>query len=302
MKILVTGASGYIGHKVLESAAANGATAEGLLRRPMPGVPRAASHQFHVSDLSASSIAAIVNKVRPDAIFHLAAHTTTGYSAADADLLVDGNLTFGTRLLAAFCGAGGGIFINAGSYWEYDQNGRYAPNTLYAATKRAFHDLLVYYSSRENITAATLVLFDVYGPGDRRAKLVPQMISSMKQGASLRATGGEQILNLVHVDDVAEGFFKTAAALPVPGKQRDCPVYALDGDQPCTVRELAAHISRLAGRELKMNWGALEYGKSQIFRPVTGLPRPPGWRPQVKLESGLRRLLEESDPHRKEAR
>jgi nucleoside-diphosphate-sugar epimerase len=299
MKILVTGATGYIGSKVLECATANGATAEALVRRPMPWtVP----HRVYVSDLSAKSIAAILKTVRPDAIFHLAAHTSAGCGPADADTLVEANLVFGARLLAAFFELGGGIFLNAGSYWEYDEQGRYAPNTLYAATKRAFHDLLVYYSSRENITAATLVLFDVYGPGDRRAKLVPQMISSVKQGASLKATGGEQVLNLVHVNDVAEGFFKTAAALPVPGKQRDCPVYALDGDQPCTVRELAAHISRLAGRELKMSWGAREYGKSQIFRPVTGLPRPPGWRPQVSLENGLRRLLEESVPDQKEAR
>ena len=73
--------------------------------------------------------------------------------------------------------------------------------SLYAATKQAFTDLLVFYAEVEGLAVHTLELMDTYGPGDPRAKLIPFLLRAGAEGTTVEMTDGTQLIDLVHVDD-----------------------------------------------------------------------------------------------------
>jgi nucleoside-diphosphate-sugar epimerase len=206
--------------------------------------------------------------------------------------IVSANLLFGTLVLEAMSTTDCRRFINAGSYWEYDSHGRYAPNTLQAATKRAFQDLILYYCRSRGFQALTLTLYDVYGPGDWRCKLIPQLVSALQSGERIRATGGEQGLYFVYIDDVCTGFLHAAREMmaPTPADHR---VYALRSDLAVQPKDLVKLLEAVAGRTIDMGWGELPYRDGQIFQPVSSLSRLPGWGAATSLEEGLRRVVAE---------
>jgi CDP-paratose synthetase len=204
---------------------------------------------------------------------------------------LDANITFGVQLCEALAGLGGGRLINAGSYWEYGSEGGYDPNTLYAASKRAFQDILVYFERKRGLDSATLVLFDVYGPGDWRPKMLPELLRSFMAGKSLDLTAGEQVMDMLHVEDAAAGFLVAADHL-VPNSGHT--VYALTGRQRYTLREIVGMIGEELGSPPRITFGAKNYPSHQIFAPVADLPVLPGWTPRIELRKGLRQMIDEN--------
>ena|SRR5258705_8766734 len=114
----------------------------------------------------------IVSRVQPDTIFHLAAVYAEPVSAKCVLSMIEGNLTLGVCMsFAASQMENKPVFINTGTYWQFDVDSAYSPNTLYAATKHAFQDVLHFYRHRLGIASVTLVLYDTFGETDTHPKL-----------------------------------------------------------------------------------------------------------------------------------
>jgi nucleoside-diphosphate-sugar epimerase len=294
MKILLTGATGYLGLNVARRAALQGAEVHALLRSgsdPARLLRAAPATTLGILDGSSGAVAAAVVAIRPDVTIHLAADARASCQGADIAAHLDANITFGVQLCEALAGLGGGRLINAGSYWEYGSGGGYDPNTLYAAAKRAFQDILVYFGRRRGLDSATLVLFDVYGPGDWRPKMLPELVRNAVAGRSFGLTAGEQVMDMLHVEDAAAGFLAAADHVVPNGGHT---VYALMGRQRYTLRETVAMIGEELGSPPQVTFGAKNYPPHQIFAPVSALPVLPGWTPQIELRTGLRQMIEES--------
>ena len=120
--------------------------------------------------------------------------------------LVDSNVLVGTQVAEAMLRAGCRGIVNTGTSWQRDARGAYDPVCLYAATKQAFEDVLTYYVSAEGFAATTLRLYDTYGPDDPRPKLVNALAGALRSGTPLSLSPGEQLLDLVHIDDVTAAF------------------------------------------------------------------------------------------------
>lgn len=284
MKAVLTGATGYIGGRLLQRLLRDGwtlcavvhpadltALPEGVLRIEDP----------HNAGVLASALSAFA----PDAVFHLAASQDLADTPDASDTLIDTNLAFGGRVLAAARASQSRAFVAAGTYSSHaDGTSAYAPQTLYAATKCAFGDLALHYRRNTELPTVILEFSDTYGPGDDRPKFMNLAASAARTRTRLDASPGEQILRPLHVDDVVSALVHAAHAL-LKGESLD-PVHSVAGTEPVTLKELVAALEQATALSVPIQWGARPYRSGEIMSPYAGNGLP-GWQPEIRLAVGL---------------
>ena len=282
-RALVTGATGFVGGALVRRLARDGWTVDAFVRTPEAALP--AGVTAHVLPGTVDDLIALVCELRPSHCFHLATAFRGVHTPADIAPMIEANLTFGTQLAEAAARLPGVRFVNTGTAWQHYDAEPYSPVALYAATKQAFADVLVFYAEVEGLAVHTLELMDTYGPGDRRAKLVPFLLRAGADGTPVEMTDGTQLIDLLHVDDAADALIATA----------DAPAghtYGARGDGAITLRELVDRFQRATGLPLDVRWGVRPSRPREMVRPWMTAEPPPGWSPRIGLDDGLRALVE----------
>jgi nucleoside-diphosphate-sugar epimerase len=293
-RALITGATGYVGSRVAGHLVAGGWKVDAVVR---PGSDRErlpGGVACHAHDKSAACMMRILCDTAPDVVFHLASQTQPRHSVENLDDIVAANIGFGAQLLEAMAAAKVRRLIEAGTNWEFDAAAQFRPNTFYAATKQAFRVLADYYVQRHGFSTSTLLLYDVYGPDDWRGKFLSLLMNALERNETMAATPGEQIVEFVHVDDVARGFLAAAQELLHPETKPALRSYRLDSGRRLALWEASALMERLAGRPGCVRFGGRAYPPEQIMEPLAVGPRPPGWAPEISLEQGFLMLLDEA--------
>jgi nucleoside-diphosphate-sugar epimerase len=246
---------------------------------------------FHTVEARAEQVAAVVADIGPDVTFHLATHFVAEHGPADIDALVESNIAAPARLVDALASRGRATaFVNAGTAWQHVEGESYRPKNLYAATKQAFDDVLRHYTERRQLRAITLNLYDTYGPGDHRGKLLSALVAALRSGEPLAMGSGEQLVDLVHADDAVAAFLHAADVA------RECddgsvPTYAISSGEPCRVRDVVELLGEVADRPVPVRWGARPDRPGDMVTPwYAGAPLP-GWRPTISLRAGLAALV-----------
>jgi nucleoside-diphosphate-sugar epimerase len=310
-RALITGATSFVGSRLARRLVKSGWRVNALVRSGSDlsklGEARARV-VAHAWDGTQKSVSAAVGACSPTDVFHLAVAGGIEHAIADVAATVEANVLLGALLLESLPGAATGAeprdglvrFVNAGSYWQFAEDGTVAPVSLHAATKEAFASILQWYQASGRVRSLTLVLHDVHGPADPRGKLIDRLVGALASGEPLDVTPGHQRLDFVHVDDVVEAFVHAADLLAegslASGSNRsgvEGRRFAVRTGRLHSIRELVALLERMGGRKVPVNWGARPYPPRQLMRPWEG-PVLPGWTPRVSLEDGLRELLQAS--------
>ncbi|TAL55373.1 MAG: NAD(P)-dependent oxidoreductase [Pandoraea sp.] len=290
---LITGATGFIGGAIARRLSELGWGVHTLVRQSSNLDQVLGADTWtgaHVHDGTTESMLSILNEVRPDIIFHLASLFISEHSAGDVSKLIESNLLFATQLAEAATPAGVKGFINTGTAWQYYQGSTYCPVNLYAATKQAFEDILSWYHDARGLSCVTLKLFDTYGPGDRRRKLINILVDASKNGTVLNMSPGEQILDLCHIDDVVSAYVRAADML-LEQSEPMFQDYMISGER-LRLRDLVALVERVAGRALLVDFGGRPYRAREVMQPWNDSTKSlPSWRPSIGLEQGVRQLL-----------
>ncbi len=294
MRALVTGATGYTGSRLCRHLVARGWAVDAVVRpgadlNRAGGLPGVTCHEM---DDPGGDLDKILAAAAPDVVMHLAAGTPHGDDAAAVDALVDANVRLPAHLGAALTRYGRAPLLHAASWWEWDTDGRFAPANRYAATKAAGRVILETAARGAPFAMASLVLHDVYGPGDWRGKIVDTLVRAALTGAPLDLSPGEQAIDLVHVDDVAAAFAAAAGALAGGGAPA---CFAVASGRPVTIRALADAVAAAVGRPVHANWGARPYSPDVPMRPGPMPSAPLDWTPAIGLEEGLQSVLREID-------
>jgi nucleoside-diphosphate-sugar epimerase len=293
-RAIVSGGNGFIGSSLIGQLVKMGVQVHALVnenhQRLDPILP---PENIHVLKDGLNSAVELISRVQPDTIFHLAAVYAEPVSTKCVLSMVDGNLTLGVCMLfAASQMEDKPVFVNTGTYWQFDADSNYSPNTLYAATKHAFQNLLHFYRTRFGVASTTLVLYDTFGEADTRPKLWHRLTLAAP-GETVLLSEGEQIIHLIHVEDTVEAFLRAAELLHEGGLLN--PIYSVSSPTPRTLRSLVESLNDAGGLNLDLKWGALPYWDGQVFDPWVGEVLP-GWEPRAEVLPALLRMIERRRP------
>ena len=288
----VTGVTGFIGQRLAQRLLDDGWTVHALLRgAPPAALPGLIAHRY---EGRTEDVVAAVAAASPDVAFHLASLYLADHHPDQVADLVASNVLLTAQLAEALSATGnGGRLINTGTGWQHHNGASYLPVNLYAATKQASADLLRYYADARGLSVLTLKLFDTYGLGDTRRKLVQLLIDAALTGKTLAMSPGEQTVDMTHVDDVVDAFVVAAARVEAAGEPLD-ENWFVSGER-MTVRNLAARVAANVGRPMEPQFGGRPYRPREVMMPIdpTGAVLP-GWQRRRRLETYLDEALEEA--------
>ncbi|UQV47071.1 NAD(P)-dependent oxidoreductase [Janthinobacterium lividum] len=290
MKVFLTGATGFIGSQLVKRLLGDNHEVAILVRQHSDlsvlhdALPKI---NVHIHDGSYLSLYAALAQTQPDVVCHVASLFLAQHKPEDVTRLIESNLGMPTQLLEAMQQLGLRRLVNTGTSWQHFEDAAYNPVNLYAATKQAFEDLLAYYVSAHGFQAITLKLFDTYGPGDTRAKLFSLLRKTARSGVNLRMSPGEQLLDLVYIDDVLDAYLLAMHRLPAVSAA-EC--YAVSNPERLTLKELVQVYGAVVGKDLQIEWGGLPYRPRETMQPCTHQPRLPGWQPHITLQQGIARM------------
>ena len=285
---LVTGATGFVGSHLVQKLVQSGWQTH-IVCRPgshSPDTPEFAKVTTHIHDGSTESMVQCVANAKPDVVFHLASLVLTQHESKDIDAIINSNVLLGTQLLEAMRVNNISRFINTGTFWQHYNNEDYNPVCLYAATKQAFEALLEYYVQACGFNAITLKLFDTYGANDPRPKLFHLLNKAATTDQPLDMSAGEQLIDLVHIDDVTEAYMIAAQRL-LEDKVKQHETYAVSSGKPLPLKELVELYAKVTGQTVNVNWGARPYRDREVMKTWDKGQLIEGWKPQIALEAGL---------------
>lgn len=291
-RVLLTGASGFIGAALARRLLAEGFEVHLVLRPDSDAGTLPANEALlhvHRHEGGTLQLIDIMRAAAPQAVFHLASLFLAQHKPEDVERLVQANLLFSTQLAEAMAQCGVTLLVNTGTSWEHYQDADYNPVCLYAATKQAFSALLRYYTECHALRVVTLKLFDTYGPGDRRPKILALLKRLATEGGTLGMSPGEQLMDLVHIDDVLDAFMLAFARLADGRQQEAMAEYGVSSGKALPLRELAALYAQASGLPLNIEWGGRPYRPREVMVPWTRSACVPGWQPKVDLLAGLAR-------------
>ncbi len=288
-RVLVTGASGFIGSFLCAKLVSLGAAVHGVSRGAAPPVRNGVT--WWTSDLQdETAVSGLLDGAKPDIVFHMSGCVTGSREASVVLPTFRSNLISTVTLLAALQRAGCERVILAGSM-EEPAPGQTGLSSVspYAASKwacsvygRMFHTLY-------GLPVVVLHIFMAYGPGHRDArKLVPYVTLSFLRQVDPWLSSGTRLADWIYIDDVVDGLIAAARQDGAAGETFDIG--------SGTLTSVGGIVEKL---RVLTRTGALPQFGARADRPFENARAADtdrslerlGWKAQVGLEDGLRRTV-----------
>jgi nucleoside-diphosphate-sugar epimerase len=293
-RVLVTGATGFIGRGALAPLLAAGMEVHAVSsRRPPDGAPAAV--RWHTADLLAPGGEQVLAAIEPTHLLHMAWYAQPGrfWSSEENLRWVEASL----RLLRAFAAAGGRRLVVAGTCaeyaWERETNcvedvTPTRPATLYGAAKHALQTVAASYAKEAGIAMAWGRVFFVFGPHEHPGRLASSVAGSVVAGEEALCSDGEQVRDFLYAPELAAAFVALLLS------DATGPVNMASG-VPRRVRDLIEAIADAAGRPELVRLGARPTAESEPARltaDVKRLREEVGWAPTLSLAEAAQRTVE----------
>jgi len=291
MKVLVTGASGFLGKHVLACLEQH-AIPYIVVGRTQPAT--IADDCFIAADLLQRPCA-YTNEVAAAGathLLHLAWYAEHGkYWHSPLNLRwVDASV----RLAESFCEAGGKHVVVAGTCAEYTwddalsdpEASSFNPTSLYGVSKDATHRLIAAVCRAKHVRCAWGRVFMPFGAGECGERIIPSLIKVLKDGHALFSIDVEAQRDFLHASDVAEGFI-TLLQSPAEG------AFNISSGKPTSlhtvVKELAHQLN--ADPSALLELARQRPGEPRLLAGNSETLRTFGWRPRLDLAAGLAKAI-----------
>ena len=297
MKVLLTGASGFLGQYVLRLLQQSNIAVVAVGRSRPPGLTqRSAESGFIPVDLLAlNDLFPLVQQVGATHLLHLAWVTEHGeYWTSPLNFRwVDAS----TRLVQAFCEAGGQHVVGVGSCAEYlwgngvcsEATTPLTPSTVYGVAKDAARRLLEALCAHYKVRCAWGRVFFPFGAGEGPARLLPKLVEVFQGRAAPFGVGTLAYRDFLHAQDVASGLLALL--------QSDASgSYNISSSHPLQIGELVRVVAQLLGQDPAC---VLDCSSERVAQPSALVGDSQklealGWRPQLTLLQGLEKTLRDA--------
>jgi CDP-paratose synthetase len=286
MRILITGATGFIGTNLLPY----------LIKYNVKIVVRKYSDKINrdiqiLIDENLDEFRCALELFAPEIVIHLAANMFKGDDVSSIREIINSNIVFTSILLEVLKGVDVKFFINTGTFAEYYLNdGRLNPAYFYAASKSATRHIIKYFKNMIGFKAITVIPYTVYGGQSKEKKVIDYIISSLDSIIPIEMTKGEQVLDFIHIDDITDFYLY---CIDNYEELADEAEYHLGTGIGTSIRDLAKLIENKTNRTANILWGKRPYRDLDIMKAIAPLEsiKKIEWQPRISLEQGLSRLF-----------
>lgn len=293
-KVLLTGATGYIGSNIAKALLNKGYEVH-IIMRPHSKTDLLSDIEdkikIYVFSGSTQELIDIFKEINPYLVIHLAALYIAEHTVEDIESMLNSNIYFGTQVLEAAANSGVKYFINTGTHWQNYNGEEYNPVNLYAAMKQAFESIIKYYIEISDMRSVTIKLIDTYGPFDPRPKIMTLLKRASESGDKLEMSPGEQELGLVYIDDVIRGFLLSIQAVQRLGPHMRAS-YVISPDKYYVLKDVVKIFEEVYGKKLNIVWGKRPYRKREILKINVCDPNILAGLRLVSLDEGIWMMLE----------
>ena len=301
-RVLVTGASGFIGSHLTRLLVRQGAEVHGVTSTVSSIYPDRLRdvrtdirlHEANLMDRTA--VEKLVHEVRPEVVLHLGAYTHVGKSWNRIDECVHANIQGTVNLLEALADIDYARFVNTGTseiYGSIDvpfhEDDCPRPVSPYAVSKYSAEMYCRLGHESHGWPIVMVRPFNAYGPAQSPDRIIPEVILRGLRGDPLPMTTGAQTREFNYVEDIAEGFIAAATAPDVEGK-----LINIGCGEEVSIRDLATRILTVMGDPVVPEFGALPDRPIEIWRMYAENSRARellGWEPRHSLEDGLAKTI-----------
>jgi UDP-glucuronate 4-epimerase len=322
MKVLVTGAAGFIGFHTAMRLLERGDDVVGvdnmndyydvsLKEARLARLQEQARFSFERMDISQrGAMAALFERVRPGRVVHLAAQAGVRHSLVNPHAYTDSNVTGFLNVLEGCRHNGIEHLVFASSSSVYGANTRQPfsehqnvdhPVSLYAATKKANELMAHTYAHLFGLRVTGLRFFTVYGPWGRPDMALFKFTRGILAGEPIQVfNNGQMIRDFTYVDDIVEGVVRVLDQPPYPDANwtGDAPdpatsnspyrIFNIGNSEPVLLLDCIASLEEELGRKADMQFLPIQPGDVvSTMADVSELERAIAFRPHTALQSGI---------------
>ncbi len=287
-RILVTGASGFIGTHLCQGLQLQGAEVHGISRHCQPPQTNIRWWEGDLEDMA--TVRTIVSQIQPDIIYHLASQVTGSRAIEYLLPTLHSNLISTVNLLIASTEIGCQRIVLAGSLEEPDSaQDSPTPSSPYAAAKWASRHYARMCYELYQTPVVTARIFMVYGPAQNPRFLIPYVITSLLAGESPKVSRGTRPVDWIHVDDLVAGLLAMAHAPDIDGDTID-----LGSGQLTTVRAVIEQLDHWVDHPVHPEFGAIADRAKEQVRVANRADTfaKLGWQSDIALAVGLKSTVE----------
>lgn len=286
-KILLSGATGFLGSHLLESFIAQGFDVA-ILKRSTSNVWRIIHlvKEYKSYDIDKLTLKVVFNEFKPDLIVH----TACSYGRNNESLtdILNTNLIFGVDLLEHAILNNVSTFINTDSLLPRSINN-------YSLSKSQFSEW--FENNSNNIQCINFKIEHIYGIHDDRTKFIPWILNEMmNKNESINLTSGIQLRDFIYVSDVVAAYNLVIHKIAM---LQDWNEFELGTNIFTEVKEFVLKLALTIENKFdikilrRLNFGALPYRKEEIMIPVLDNSKliELGWKPLVTIDEGIKKIL-----------
>jgi UDP-glucuronate 4-epimerase len=326
LKVLVTGAAGFIGMHVSELLLARGDEVVGVdnlndyydprlkADRLARLSPKSGFRFVRLDVADRSGMSALFETEGFDRVVHLAAQAGVRYSLVNPHAYIDSNLVGFTNVLEGCRHSEVDHLVYASSSSVYGGNTTMPftehdsvdhPVSLYAATKKANELMAHTYSHLYRLPTTGLRFFTVYGPWGRPDMALFLFTKAILEGRSIDVfNDGQMVRDFTYIDDIAQGVVRVMdrvatsdanfdSAKPDPARS-SAPyrVFNIGNHQPVKLMEFISAIETAVGRRARKNFMPMQPGDvPATFADVRELAEWTGFSPATSVSAGIERFV-----------
>ncbi|WP_319586134.1 NAD-dependent epimerase [uncultured Desulfobulbus sp.] len=326
MRVLLTGAAGFIGYHTTKRLLERGDEVIGIdnlndyydvnLKETrlsmLNGRDKFSFHKVDISDTSA--ITQLFADIKPERVINLAAQAGVRYSLINPYAYINSNLVGFTNILEGCQHNNVEHLVYASSSSVYGSNTKMPfsvddnvdhPVSLYAATKKANELMAHTYSHLYSLPTTGLRFFTVYGPWGRPDMALFLFTRSILEGKPIDVFNyGKMKRDFTYIDDIVEGVIRVLDNIPQPDPQWSAEssstgsssapykVYNIGNSSPVDLMHFIETIEKCLGKTAEKNMLPLQPGDvPATFADVEALIRDVGFKPNTSIETGISRFI-----------